>query len=156
MKHSPLISAVVVAFTLLASSTASAFCWFNCSYTKTKYPIVLAHGLLGYKELAGVDYFYGIVDSLRDGGATVYVTEVSPMNSSIVRGEQLIAQLDEIRAIKGQSNLKFNLIAHSQGGLDVRYVAGVRPDLVVSLTTVGSPHRGGDPSLSALAAAGDT
>ncbi|MGD9661400.1 MAG: esterase/lipase family protein [Porticoccaceae bacterium] len=156
MKRSPLLAPIVALVMLLISTSASAFCWFNCNYTKTQYPIVLAHGLLGYKELAGVDYFYGIVDSLRDGGATVYVTEVSPMNSSVVRGEQLITQLDEIRAIRGQPSLKFNLVAHSQGGLDARYVAGVRPDLVASLTTVGSPHQGGDPSLSALAALGDT
>src|SRR3546814_16858781 len=56
----------------------------------------------------------------------------------------MIAQLDDIRAIKGNNSLKFNLIGHSQGGLDIRYVAAVRPDLVASLTTVGSPHKGSD------------
>jgi len=35
-----------------------------------------------------------------------------------------------------------NLIGHSQGGLDVRYVAAVRPDLVASVTTIGAPHQG--------------
>ena len=30
------------------------------------------------------------------------------------------------------------------GGLDVRYVASVRPDLVASATSVGSPHKGAD------------
>ena len=54
---------------------ASAFCLFNCTYTKTKYPIVLAHGMAGFDELFGVyEYFLGIPDSLRDRGATVYVT----------------------------------------------------------------------------------
>ena len=32
----------------------------------------------------------------------------------------------------------------ARGGLDIRYVAGVRPDLVVSITSVGSPHMGVD------------
>ena len=57
----------------------SAFCIFNCDYTKTKYPIVLAHGLGGFDELFGVyDYWFGIPDALRDGGATVYVTDGQP------------------------------------------------------------------------------
>lgn len=135
--------------TLCLSSSASAWCLFNCNYTKTENPIVLAHGLMGWDSVAGIEYFYGVADKIKsnNGGATVYTTEVSAVNSSVARGEQLIAQLDEIRAITGKPNLKFNLIGHSQGGLDSRYVAGVRPDLVASVTTVGSPHLGGDPAL---------
>jgi len=126
-------------------SSAQAWCWFNCSYAKTRYPIVLAHGFLGADSYLGIiDYWYGIEDYIEEKGGTVYVTEVSPANSSANRGEELIDQLDEIRAIRGQPTLKFNLIGHSQGGLDIRYVAGVRPDLVASLTTVGSPHTGVD------------
>ena len=54
-----------------APRPADAFCIFNCTYTKTKYPIVLAHGLGGFDELFGVyDYWFGIVDALEDGGAT--------------------------------------------------------------------------------------
>jgi triacylglycerol lipase len=129
----------------LVPSDAQAWCWWNCKYAKTKYPIVLAHGFLGADSYLGIiDYWYGIEDYIEDKGGTVYVTEVSPANSSAVRGEELIEQLDEIRAIRGDAGLKFNLIGHSQGGLDIRYVAGVRPDLVASLTTVGSPHAGVD------------
>jgi triacylglycerol lipase len=114
-------------------------------YTETQYPIVLAHGFLGFRTALGIlDYWYGIESELEEDGATVYVTEVSPINSSVNRGEQLIVQLEEIRAIEGDPNLKFNLIGHSQGGIDIRYVAGVRPDLVASLTTVASPHHGVD------------
>lgn len=131
----------------LAASPAMAWgvCWLNCNFTQTKNPIVLQHGLAGFNQLGGVlPYWNGIPENLRSGGAEVYVTQVSPFNSSVVRGESLIAQLDDIRAIKGHNRLKFNLIGHSQGGLDIRYVAAVRPDLVASLTTVGSPHKGSD------------
>jgi len=111
------------------------------TYTKTQYPIVLAHGAAGFDSLFGVlDYWFGIPEDLASGGARVFVTEVSQLNSPEVRGEQLIEQLDEIRAITGKA--KMNLIGHSQGGLDVRYVAAVRPDLVASVTTVGTPHQG--------------
>jgi triacylglycerol lipase len=135
----------VVFIALTAVSPATAACWSNCDYAKTKYPIVLEHGLVGFNTLGGViQYWNGIPENLRSQGAEVFVTQVSPVNSSVARGESLIAQLDEIRAIKGNAKLKFNLIGHSQGGVDIRYVAAVRPDLVASLTTVGSPHLGSD------------
>ena len=141
-----LMALVVFAAALVAPRSADAgWCWWWCDYTKTRYPIVLSHGFLGFDSAFGIlDYWYGIESDLEDDGATVYVTEVSPVNSSQNRGEQLIEQLEEIRAIRGDPDLKFNLIGHSQGGIDIRYVAGVRPDLVASLTTVASPHLGVD------------
>jgi triacylglycerol lipase len=114
---------------------------FADTYTKTRYPIVLVHGLLGFDSLLGiVDYFHGIPGELRDGGAQVFVVDVSQANSSTLRGEQLIRQLDTLKALHGFA--KFNLIGHSHGGPTARYVASVRPDLVASVTSVGSPHTG--------------
>jgi triacylglycerol lipase len=137
--------AALLALFLAGPPAMAQICWLNCNFTKTKYPIVLEHGLAGFNQLGGViQYWNGIPEALGSGGAEVYVTQVSPFNSSVARGESLIVQLDEIRAIKGNASLKFNLIGHSQGGLDIRYVAATRPDLVASLTTVGSPHRGSD------------
>lgn len=126
---------------VLAPASAGAFCLFNCSYTKTKYPIVLAHGMAGFDSLFGVlDYWFGIEGALEDGGANVFVTSVSQFNSTAQRGEQLLDQVEQIVAITGKP--KVNLIGHSHGGLDVRYVAAARPDLVASVTSVGSPHKG--------------
>ncbi|HEB91297.1 MAG TPA: triacylglycerol lipase [Deltaproteobacteria bacterium] len=133
----------IIAFGLAWAGSAQAFCWWNCNSAKTKYPIVLAHGAAGFDELFGVvEYRYGIPSALRSKGATVFVTQVSQFNSTEVRGEQLLAQVETIVAITGSS--KVNLIGHSHGGLDVRYVASVRPDLVASVTTVGTPHQGAD------------
>ena len=122
----------------MSTSTAEAR-----GYTETRYPIVLAHGMSGFDQLFGVfEYFYGIPSALRSGGAEVFVTEVSQFNQTEMRGEQLLAQVEEIVAITGEP--KVHLIGHSHGGLDVRYVAAVRPDLVASVTSVGSPHKGAD------------
>lgn len=140
------IASAALAVTLAVAALpqqASAFCLFNCSYAKTKYPIVLAHGMAGFDELFGVyEYFFGIPGSLRDKGAKVYVTEVAQFNSTEARGEQLLDQVETIVAISGKP--KVNLIGHSHGGLDVRYVASVSPGLVASVTSVGSPHKGAD------------
>lgn len=111
------------------------------TYTRTQYPIVLVHGLFGFDSILGVyDYWYGIGDELKAGGATVYTASVSAANSSEVRGEQLIRDLDRLRAITGKR--KFNLLGHSHGGPTIRYVASVRPDLVASATLVGAPNLG--------------
>lgn len=113
----------------------------SSTYTKTQYPIVLAHGMGGFDALFGVvDYFYGIEAALRDGGAKVYTTRVPPFASTEARGEALLEQVEYIVAATGAA--KVNLIGHSHGGIDVRYVAGKRPDLVASVTAVGSPHAG--------------
>jgi triacylglycerol lipase len=128
---------------VIPAAAANAWCLWDCSYAKTKYPIVLAHGMAGFDELFGVyEYWYGIPSALRDKGATVFVTEVSQFNSTEVRGEQLIDQIETITAITGKPRV--NLIGHSHGGLDVRYAAAARPDLVASVTSVGTPHKGAD------------
>lgn len=136
-------AAALLSLGLLGAQGAKALCLFNCSEAKTRYPIVLAHGLFGFDELFGVvEYWYGIPSELRERGAKVYVTTVTQANTSEFRGEELLAQVEEIVAISGKP--KVNLIGHSQGGLDVRYVAAVRPDLVASATSVASPHQGAD------------
>lgn len=112
----------------------------HAGYTTTKYPIVLVHGLFGFDTVAGADYFYGIPKALRDGGATVYVAQVSGANSTEVRGEQLLAQVKQILAATGAT--KVNLIGHSHGGPTSRYVAGVAPQLVASVTSVGGVNKG--------------
>ena len=125
---------------LLASGNTHAF-WFGSSgYTQTKYPVVLAHGMLGFDSILGVDYWYGIPAALRRDGASVYITEVSQLNTSEARGEELLDQVEEIVAISGKP--KVNLIGHSHGGPTIRYVAAVKPNLIASATSVGAPHKG--------------
>lgn len=120
---------------------ASAFPAAADDYTKTRYPVVLVHGLFGFDSIAGVyGYWFGIPQALSSGGAKVHVAQVTAAQSNEVRGEELIDQLETLQALHGYS--KFNLIGHSQGGPTARYVAAVRPDLVASMTSIGSPHAG--------------
>lgn len=108
------------------------------------YPIVLAHGFFGFEDFAGIDfisYFYGVKDDLATRGeALVFTPAVDPFNSSEARGAELLAHVERILEETGHA--KVNIIGHSQGGLDARYVAAIRPDLVASVTTFATPHRG--------------
>lgn len=109
-------------------------------YARTKYPIVLAHGMLGFDKIGPIDYWNGIPDDLQKNGAKVYLTRVSAFGSSEARGEQLLAQVEEILAVSGAA--KVNLIGHSHGNHSVRYVAGVLPGRVASATSVSGPTKG--------------
>ena len=77
MMRKLLISALVAAAaTVSISNVASAG-----TYSQTKYPIVLAHGMFGFKSLLGgaIDYWYQIPSDLQANGAKVYVTQVAAL-----------------------------------------------------------------------------
>ena len=94
----------------------------------TRYPLVLVPGMLGFVRLGLFPYWYGIVPALRAGGAQVFPVQVAPLDSSEVRGEQLLVQIERIRRETGAD--KVNLIGHSQGSLTARYAAAKRPEWV--------------------------
>lgn len=131
--------------TLSVCFIASFFLTFSTVHAadtsgKTKHPIVLVHGLSGFDSILA-DYFYGVKGALRNVGAThVYTPQVTAFDSNEARGEQLLAYIENLLAVTGAQ--KVNLIGHSQGGPTARYVASVRPELVASVTSVGSPHFG--------------
>jgi len=109
---------------------------------QTRYPIVLVHGLSGFDSILA-DYFYGVKGALRGVGANaVYTPQIAGWDSNEARGEELLSYVEDLLALTGAS--KVNLIGHSQGGTTARYVASVRPDLVASVTSVGSPHFGSE------------
>lgn len=108
----------------------------------TRYPLVLVPGMLGFIRLVLYPYWYGIVEALRRGGAVVVAVKVSPLHSSEVRGEQLLARIEEILRETGAQ--KVNLIGHSQGALTARYAAALRPDLVASVTSVAGTNHGSE------------
>jgi triacylglycerol lipase len=100
----------------------------------TKYPIFLAEGF------GGLDY-YMIEEALESAGATVCDQtddQVPHFAGSEVRAEVLTAQIQACATERGG---RVNLIGYSQGGEDARVVLTKRPDLLASVTTVGTPHR---------------
>ena len=110
-------------------------------------PIVLAHGLLGFDEfrlagdlLPGIHYWRGIAEALRANGSSVITTSVPASATIEERAEKLG------RDIEDQAHgARVNIVAHSMGGLDARYlISRLRPARVevLSLTTIATPHRG--------------
>lgn len=112
------------------------------SYAKTKYPILLAHGMAGFSAVGPLQYWNGITEDLVGNGANVFVAQQASFNSSEVRGEQLLIQTKQVLAITGAQ--KINLIGHSHGTQSVRYVAGLLPNKIASVTAVGGPTKGSD------------
>ncbi|WP_369988322.1 esterase/lipase family protein [Pseudomonas xanthosomatis] len=108
----------------------------------TRYPLVLVPGMFGFVRLVLYPYWFGIVPALRRGGAQVFPVQVSPLHSSEVRGEQLLAIIEDICRRTGAA--KVNLIGHSQGALSARYAAAKRPDRVASVTSVAGPNHGSE------------
>ncbi|MCP5209333.1 MAG: triacylglycerol lipase [Hahellaceae bacterium] len=137
------LTALSVAATLsIAPVSQAGFFSDYFSYTKTKHPIVLVPGIFAFDTIASVDYWYQIPSTLERQGADVHVAKINAFENSAMRGESLIAQLEEIKAASGGKISKFNLMGHSQGGMTARYVMNTRPDLVASVTTMSTPHTG--------------
>ena len=118
--------------------------YVSSDYAKTKYPIVLGHGMMGFTRLGtnalGLDYWYQITPDLARNGASVFATQVPPFNSTEVRGEELLQQVDEVIALTGKA--KVNLIGHSHGGPTVQYVEVVAPEKVASTTVISGGMKG--------------
>ncbi len=109
----------------------------HAQYTKTKYPIVLVHGVSGFDNVGGVvNYFHTVPFNLRRSGAKVYVASVSAFNSSEERGQQLANYLMTL------PESKFNLIGHSQGSPTSRVAAALVPNKVASVTSVNGANLG--------------
>ncbi|CBL45845.1 Hypothetical protein HDN1F_22620 [gamma proteobacterium HdN1] len=111
-------------------------------YAKTRYPIVMVHGLTGAKSMLGVvPYWYGIPQKLKaSGNDQVYVATVSAVAGEDIRAAQLEQFVAEVVEKTGAE--KVNLIGHSQGGFTVRAYSALHPERVASLTTIGTPNHG--------------
>ncbi|MBV1874235.1 MAG: hypothetical protein KUG80_05615, partial [Gammaproteobacteria bacterium] len=61
-----------------------------------KYPVVLVHGWVGFDRILGITpYWFGITSKLEKAGVMVYESQVSAVNSTEIRGEQLIIQIEQ-------------------------------------------------------------
>lgn len=145
-----MLVAVLLALLALVAGVAGFRAWQRRRLAKIvprrgpqlKFPVVLAHGVLGFDELKlgplRNQYFRGVASRLERLGSKVYAFRVHPTATVASRAAELARALAAIDAPK------VNIVAHSMGGLDARYAAA-KLDLskrVASIVTVGTPHRG--------------
>ncbi len=127
---------------------------------RTNYPIVFAHGMAGFDDILGYDYWgddYGVyvLDTCQWGeyycnhdinsGQESFVAQVTPFQSSEQRGYELYQDIQGYLATSGHSYV--NIIGHSQGGLDLRKAAKLLYEnrgytTVKYGISISSPHRG--------------
>lgn len=108
---------------------------------KTKYPILLVHGM-GFHDHEKLNYWGRIPGKLEDCGAEIFYGDQDSHGSVQSNGRFLYERLLEVLAGTGAE--KVNIIAHSKGGLDSRWMITHldRGLHVASLTTIATPHRG--------------
>lgn len=110
---------------------------------KTKYPLIMVHGI-GFRDLKYFNYWGRAPHYLQKSGATIYYGHQKAWGT-IEENAAAIAQTID-RALTETGSEKVNIIAHSKGGLDCRYLIihlGYA-DKVASLTTMSTPHRGSE------------
>ncbi len=113
-------------------------CSLECA---TKYPIVLVHGV-GFRQRKLINYWGRIPGQLKNRGAQVFYTCHDAWGTLEGNGAIIRENIMEILHDTGAE--KVNIIAHSNGGLDSRYVIqslNMAP-YVASLTTICTCHHG--------------
>ncbi|HLJ94711.1 MAG TPA: hypothetical protein VKU02_16105 [Gemmataceae bacterium] len=108
-----------------------------------RYPVVFCHGMLAMTTLRmrlpeDLNCFSPLRQFLRERGYRALFPQVAPTSGVEARARQLREQIQK------WTDEPINIIAHSMGGLDARYLIthlGMA-ERVRSLTTIATPHRG--------------
>ncbi len=107
----------------------------------TKYPIIMVHGI-GFRDLKFFNYWGRMPRLLIENGATIYYGHQNAWGTIEDNAAKIAQTID--RALAETGAAKVNIIAHSKGGLDSRYLISKLgyEEKVASLTTMSTPHRG--------------
>lgn len=108
---------------------------------KTKYPILLVHGT-GFRDRKIFNYWGFIPDLLKEHGADIFYSRHDAWANIEDAANQILTSLNKILTETGAD--KVNVIAHSKGGIDVRYAIsklGIS-EKVASITMISSPNNG--------------
>jgi triacylglycerol lipase len=109
---------------------------------RTLYPIVLLHGI-GYRDdMLMLNSWGRIPKVLEAAGAQVVQGGLDAWNSHENSALALKPNIEQVLSETGST--KVNIIAHSKGGLEARYLISKldMAEKVASLTTVCTPHHG--------------
>lgn len=111
----------------------------DMSCYRLKYPILLIHGTAARDN----GLFWGRIPKVfLDNNIPFYYGNTAPWGSVRNNAEMLRSTMMDITTKTDIQ--KFNLIAHSKGGIDARYMIAKlnEANMVASLTTISTPHLG--------------
>ena len=108
---------------------------------KTKYPLLLVHGVF-FRDFRYVNYWGRIPRELTRNGAAVYYGQQQSAAAVEDSGRELAERIRQIIDETGCE--KVNIIAHSKGGLEARFLISAMgwARHVASLTMLSTPNRG--------------
>jgi triacylglycerol lipase len=109
-----------------------------------KYPIVLVHGIIAHDRPGLIKFWGKIPEKLREAGAMVFFGNTDAWGDYESNAKILKTTIDNI--LRETKSEKVNIIAHSKGGLDSRYLIWKYNygGKVASLTTMSTPYHGAE------------
>ena len=110
----------------------------------TKYPIVLVHGIVAHDRWKKMKFWGRIPKRIEKSGTKVFFGNTDAWGNYESNAEILRTTIDKI--LNETQSKKVNIIAHSKGGIDSRYMIWKHDygDKVASLTTISTPHHGSE------------
>lgn len=108
---------------------------------QTRYPVLMVHGL-GFRDWKHINYWGRIPGTLESRGAKVFYGHQDSWGT--IEENAFCIRKSLLAALRETGAEKVNIIAHSKGGLDARYLISTlgMGKNVASLTTVSTPHHG--------------
>jgi triacylglycerol lipase len=109
-----------------------------------KYPVVLVHGIIAHDRKGSIDFWGRIPQTLKKEGYEVFFGNTDAWGDYESNAELLKNTIEEI--LRETNREKVNIIAHSKGGIDSRYLIWKYNfgDRVACLTTIATPHHGSE------------
>ena len=109
-----------------------------------KYPVILVHGIVAHDRGGFMEFWGRIPDVLREAGIKVFYGNTDAWGNYQSNAELLRETVENV--LSETKSEKVNLIAHSKGGIDSRYLIWKYDfgDKIASLTTICTPHHGSE------------
>lgn len=107
-----------------------------------QHPVLLCHGYGAIASIIKPSPLYDVSMLLRSHNVLAYAPNIVPYATIETRAKGWVRLIEQL--IEKYEYNKINVIAHSMGGLDMRYALSQLDikDRVASFTTVCTPHRG--------------
>jgi triacylglycerol lipase len=134
------LSSLLMQFILFGCVSASKIVTSVQEEKILRYPVVLVHGI----AFRDTSYWGNIPEFLRAQGVDVYFGDTDAWGNFETNAVLLKASIENILETSGKE--KVNIIAHSKGGLDSRYLIWKHDfgGRIASLTTISTPHHGAE------------